>query len=227
MTLQIKLSNVILRAQHFPPPQQHITGNKLAILLHPWSYLGGRMNDPVLNSLIEPLHSKNYHVLRYNSRGVGGSSGWPSLTGLAEGKDLEEVIHWAVSGNLNIPDITGVVIIGYSHGSLIASSCPPNIAALKISHVLISYPLGPRGWLTMFHSSTYATCLKDLTSHPESNVLIIHGDQDEFTSKIAYEKWVLDIRSPHTRVIQVPGGSHFWRGTDGDRLMDEIQTWLS
>jgi len=200
----------------------------------------------VLNSLIEPLHSKNYHVLRYNSRGVGGSSGWPSLTGLAEGKDLEEVVHWAVSGNLNIPDITGVVIIvrclnlppyiwrftqktlqGYSHGSLIASSCPPNIAALRISHVLISYPLGPRSWLTMFHSSTYATCLKDLTSHPESNVLIAHGDQDEFTSKITYEKWVLDIRSPHTRVIQVPGGSHFWRGTDGDRLIDEIQTWLS
>lgn len=29
----------------YPPESSH-EGNKLAILLHPWSWLGGNMNDP-------------------------------------------------------------------------------------------------------------------------------------------------------------------------------------
>ncbi|THV03172.1 alpha/beta-hydrolase [Dendrothele bispora CBS 962.96] len=226
MNLRIQLSSVVLKAQYFPPSQQAHGNNKLAILLHPWSWLGGQMTDPVLTSLLEPLHSKNYHVLRYNSRGVGGSSGWPSLTGLTEGKDLEEIIQWAAAGNLNVSDITAVAIVGYSHGSLIASLCPPKFASLKISHILISYPLGPRSWLTMFHSSTYASRLKSLVNQPESHVLVIHGDRDEFTSQATYEKWVPEVQSPQTLILQVQGGSHFWRREDGDRLIEKIQAWL-
>jgi alpha/beta superfamily hydrolase len=101
-------------------------GEKLAICLHPWSRLGGSMNDPcvsrmtifeskrsdgsdrVLHMLTETLERLHYHVLRYNCRGVGRSTGWASLTGLAEGKDLEEVIAWALE---TIPDVRSVVII--------------------------------------------------------------------------------------------------------------------
>ena len=101
-------------------------GGKLAICLHPWSRLGGSMNDPcvlkattedprcdadgdrVLQMLAESLKRLDYHVLRFNGRGVGRSSGWASFTGLAEGKDLEEVTAWGMEV---VPDVRSVVII--------------------------------------------------------------------------------------------------------------------
>lgn len=41
-----------------------------------------------------PLDSRGYHVLRYNSRGVGRSQGRRTLTGFAESQDLKEVVKW-------------------------------------------------------------------------------------------------------------------------------------
>ena len=61
----------------------------------------------VLASFIEPLLSQGYHVVRYNSRGVGKSTGWASLTGISEGKDLEALVQWAIA---LISDIRDVVI---------------------------------------------------------------------------------------------------------------------
>lgn len=58
--------------------------------------------------LIEPLTSKGYHVLRYNSRGVGTSSGRASLSGFSEVKDLEAIVQWAVD---SVPDIRSIVIL--------------------------------------------------------------------------------------------------------------------
>ena len=59
-------------------------------------------------ALIEPLTSKNYHVLRYNSRGVGTSTGLASFTGFSEVEDLEAVVQWALD---SIPSIRSLVIL--------------------------------------------------------------------------------------------------------------------
>jgi uncharacterized protein len=58
--------------------------------------------------LIEPLTSKGYHVLRYNSRGVGASTGRSSFTGFSEVEDLEAVVQWALN---SLPDIRSLVIL--------------------------------------------------------------------------------------------------------------------
>lgn len=67
---------------------------------------------PVLTStlslLVVPLVSEDYHVIRYNSRGVGNSSGWPSFTGFREVKDLKEVVDWAMQ---RISDVRSLVIV--------------------------------------------------------------------------------------------------------------------
>lgn len=102
VSLQVQLES--------PAESSSASETKLAILLHPWSWLGGNMRDPVLHSLVIPLLQANYHVLRYNSRGVGGSSGWRirDLTGLSEANDLQALIQWGIE---YISSVTSVVVI--------------------------------------------------------------------------------------------------------------------
>jgi len=215
VSLEVKLS---------PPP---IAGNalKLAVCLHPWSWLGGRMNDPVLLSLMEPLHAKGYHVLRYNSRGVGRSTGWASFTGSSEASDLDALIEWAIA---TVGDVRSVVVLGYSYGSLIASLQPIiELAGVETSHILISYPLGVRGWLTLF-KSRYEETVKELLRNPAANVLVVFGDCDEFTSVATYRTWtgmLEEVATGKLKCVEI-GGTHFWRDSDGDELVEIVAKWL-
>ena len=100
---------------------------------------------------------------------------------------------------------------------------------MRTSHILLSYPFGPRGWLTLFNSKTYTAKLKELIEHRESNVLIIYGDQDEFTGVGSYKAWREELQGGDARkvkVVEVAGGSHFWRGRTGDEMREIVVGWL-
>lgn len=62
----------------------------------------------VLMTLLPSLLSQDYHVLGYNSRGVGGSTGWPSFTGFSEAEDLKALVIWAME---TISDVHSVVLV--------------------------------------------------------------------------------------------------------------------
>lgn len=62
-------------------------------------------------------------------------------------------------------------------------------ASLRTTHILISYPLGPRGLLTAFRTRTYQHALEDLVRQPGARVLLCHGDADDFTAAEAYDAW--------------------------------------
>ena len=207
--------------------------------------------NSVLQILTEPLLERGYDVIRYNSRGVGKSTGWASFTGHREGEDLKELVQWARN---TIPNITSLVIAvrnllatslslfsdcwqGYSHGSLIAS-LHPILDDVKTSHILLSYPMGPRHWLTAFRGHRYTTALQSLVNDPRSNVLIIYGDNDNFTTVESYDAWVASLRDVHPvgkaapsrgklEVVKVRGASHFWREEEAvDRLIEVVRGWL-
>ncbi|KAI0649008.1 alpha/beta-hydrolase [Trametes meyenii] len=207
---------------------------KLAVCLHPWSWLGGRMDDPVLDILTNPLLERGFNVLRYNSRGVGRSKGWPSFTGGQEVEDLKELVNWARS---NTAGISKLMILGYSHGSLIASMFPV-LQDVDTSHVLLSYPLGPRHWLTAFHTGRYTTALHNLVRDPKSNVLIIYGDDDNFTDVESYDAWAAIVQNLHTggeevtlgrgnlKVVKIKNASHFWRERETvTSLINAVWDW--
>ena len=49
--------------------------------------------NSVLRELIAPFHERGYLVVLFNSRGVGSSTEWPSLSGLAEAEDLKHLVE--------------------------------------------------------------------------------------------------------------------------------------
>ncbi|VDB85659.1 unnamed protein product [Peniophora sp. CBMAI 1063] len=221
---------------HLTQPQHNsIKGTrKLAVCSHPWSRLGGSMHDPVLVALDEPLSRLGYHVLRFNSRGVGGSSGWASWTAFQEGKDLEELVQHVAEMLGGVQD---VALIGYSNGCLSTSLHPVLASPIRTSHVLISYPLDVRGWLTLFNGRQFQSRLEELVWRPDSRMLLVFGDRDEFTGVASYEKWsatLQELASPdattsdasHLKVVRVDGGSHFWGGRALRSLLAAIEGFL-
>ncbi|KAF9524853.1 Alpha/Beta hydrolase protein [Crepidotus variabilis] len=215
-------SGVRLEANLWSPRKEdNSESTKLAVCLHPWAWLGGRKDDPALGPLVDPLLSERYHVIQYNARGVGGSSGWSSFTGFSEGKDLQDVVEWSMQ---KIGNVISVLLVGYSHGSLITSLCPV-LPSVRTSHLLLSYPLGPRSWLTLFNSASYTKALDTLLSHPDSKVFVVFGDRDEFTSASRYHDWIASLTG-NIQVEEVAGGSHFWHGRAGQDLVNAVKRWL-
>ncbi|KAF8913515.1 Alpha/Beta hydrolase protein [Mucidula mucida] len=223
MALTIQLSTgVSLEAELCVPQAESSGGARLAIFLHPWSWLGGRMDDPVVSVLMDTFARHNFHMLRYNSRGVGRSTGWASLTGSSEGEDLCALVKWALE---RIGNVKNLVLVGYSYGSLITTLCP-SLPSIPTSYLLVSYPVGPRAWLTLFRSSLYERALGSILE-TKARVLIVYGTEDEFTSVERYEQWTSGLSSEENlEVTRIEGGSHFWRGSSSRRLSATVDAWL-
>jgi alpha/beta superfamily hydrolase len=92
------------------------------------------------------------------------------------------------------------------------------LVGIRTVHVLVSYPLGVRGLLTLFRGR-YQTAIESL-----AEVLVVCGDHDEFTGAAAYSRWMDSL--PSAKCVLVKGGTHFWRGADGDSLVEIVLAWL-
>lgn len=103
---------------------------------------------------------------------------------------------------------------------------------VRTSHVLLSYPLGPRHWLTAFQGKTYTNALSSLIGDARSNILVVYGDQDEFTPSASYESWAQSLNASaedgqgRLKVVKIDDGTHFWRGEDGERMKEVVSGWL-
>jgi hypothetical protein len=67
--------------------------------------------------------------------------------------------------------------------------------------------------------------LNEVLEHPESKVLVIHGDRDEFTSHAKYQEWISELRG-NVEVVEVENGAHFWLGSSGGQLIEAVERWL-
>lgn len=76
------------------------------------SYQRGFGSFRILQDVADALHASNHHVLRFNSRGVGQSTGRSSFSGQAETDDLRELVQKTIDDNL--PNITRLAIVGES-----------------------------------------------------------------------------------------------------------------
>lgn len=103
---------VKLRTRLFKPAAATCSkdDNLAIVLVHPYSILGG--SQGLLKGIASSLASDGYVAVTFDMRGVGKSTGRPSLTGFAEVKDVVAVSNW-VSHHLSLHRI---LLVGSSAG---------------------------------------------------------------------------------------------------------------
>ncbi|KAJ1307268.1 hypothetical protein OPQ81_001380 [Rhizoctonia solani] len=192
---------------------------RVAVLCHPWSWLGGCKDDPVLESIAITLNTVfNMHVFIPNARSVGNSTGRASFSGKSEAADLEELTQWCIN---KIENTNCLAIVGYSHGSLLASCHPVLSGPIQTYHVLLS------------------NRLSQLVHDPRARILILFGDKDQFTTVDSYQSWAENLQSDRngstlgtaapsgvTEIKMIPGADHFWRGRFNRQMREAISSWL-
>lgn len=134
--------------------QQH-SSHVVAVLLHPWGPLGGQCRDPVVAAVFRRLlkihgGAPTTTVARFNARGVGLSESFPARTSLLaqaagtlaltpsqrnerEAGDLVDVVAHALAEAAKAAAAVDqhphrrrrLWLMGYSHGSLVASRALP------------------------------------------------------------------------------------------------------
>jgi alpha/beta superfamily hydrolase len=57
-------------------------------------------------------------------------------------------------------------------------------------------------------------------------VLVIYGDEDEFTSVEKYRAWASDLAGENVEIVEVQNASHFWHGRSGHELEIAVTKWL-
>ncbi|KAJ1385842.1 Xaa-Pro dipeptidyl-peptidase-like domain [Sesbania bispinosa] len=186
---------VKLRTRVFKPGGGEVKDDNFAIVLvHPYSILGG--SQGLLKGIASGLAQNGYTAVTFDMRGVGRSTGRPSLTGFAEVKDVVSICNW-VSHNLSLHRI---LLVGSSAGAPIAGTAVDQIEQV-IGYVSIGYPFG------MTASILFGRHHKAILQSPKPKLFIM-GTQDGFTS-VKQLKNKLSSAAGRVETHLIDGVGHF------------------
>ncbi|RHZ60964.1 hypothetical protein Glove_350g148 [Diversispora epigaea] len=213
-----------------------INGIKAVIISHPYGPLGGDFNNNVVVAVEHYFLSMGYLTVAFNFRGVGNSGGRTSWSGEPECGDYKSIVEVLLNSGrtkdeiiIELPKISELIIVGYSYGSLIASSFTTSLS-IPTFYILISYPLSVRWFLTFFHTSTYINHLISLINS-NSKVLFIYGNYDQFTRSSRFKNWVREnnlINNPRWTIKELRGADHFYvTGSMEISLIQELNEWIN
>ncbi|CAO3577946.1 unnamed protein product [Absidia cylindrospora] len=216
-------------------------------IAHPYGPLGGNIHNNVAIALQKGFVDRGYTAVSFNFRGCGKSTGKTSWTGMSEQKDYQAVVDYLMKRDNtqhDHPTVSYLFVCGYSYGGMIAAGIREN--QVPTSYILISYPLRVTWALATTKTSYFKSQVNNLLSPPPSPptattatsteacqnrqsapaVLLIFGDQDQFTGLAAYQSWVKTITSDTVQNSVIEGVDHFWMDRES-QLLDEIFSWLS
>ncbi|KAC9612067.1 hypothetical protein E3N88_45556 [Mikania micrantha] len=168
--------------------------HKIAVVLvHPYSVLGGCQG--LMKGIARNLAEHGIVAVTFDMRGVGKSTGRPSLTGFAEVSDVVAVCKWS-SQNLS----NRILLIGSSAGAPIAGSAVDQVDEI-VGYVSLGYPFG---WTaSILFGRHHKAILQSLKPK-----LFIMGTEDGFTSvKQLANKIKTAAGRAETHLIE--GASHF------------------
>ncbi|KAG8471601.1 hypothetical protein CXB51_036624 [Gossypium anomalum] len=186
------LDGVTLMTRIFKPKQ--VKDNMVIVLVHQYSIMGGC--QALMKGMASGLAEKGYATVTFDMRGVGQSTGKPSLTGFAEVADVVAVCNW-VSQNLSPNKI---LLVGSSAGAPIAGSAVDQIEQI-IGYVSLGYPFG------MMASILFGRHHKAILQSPKPKLFVM-GTEDGFTSVKQLDN-KLKSAAGHNETRLIEGAGHF------------------
>lgn len=163
------------------------------VVCHPHPLYGGEMHNNVVEALVISLRRAGHATLRFNFRGVGGSTGKHG-EGIAEIDDVKA----AVTCLLERQTFETIVVAGYSFGSMVglkAGADDPRVDKL----IGVALPIATRD----------ASFLANV-SKPK---LLVSGDRDDYSPVPALEALCATLPPP-TDLVIIPGADHFFRSRE-------------
>ncbi len=181
-------------------------GVDVAVISHPHPLYGGSMDNNVVSVLQKALHDWGWGTLRFNFRGVGGSTG-QQRGGQQDAEDLLTVFQYVTQQGAKT-----LHLAGYSYGAWIGlmamkSGLQPNTATL------VSPPLDFLDFRGL--------------QPPSCPCMITVGDEDDFCTVESLKNWVTSMleRERATQVEILPHCDHFYWGSEA-RLATMLATFL-
>jgi uncharacterized protein len=177
-----------------------VAGNKRVaggvVVAHPHSLQGGTMAQPVVYRIARACREQRLATLRFNFRGVGGSSG--VFSGTREYRDVEAAAAFfrgrlaALDGDLEPgPHTAPLALAGYSFGSVMAAMAaagPVPVKALALVGFVVSWGEMPPDTLTRlaaFRGPVLAVCGEnDDLGYPEEVERALKGIGVDFTLSV-------------------------------------------
>lgn len=201
----------------------------VAVIAHPYGFLGGSQDEPMVQLLVGHYVKRSMHVMTYNARGVPPSQGRVSWTMRSECEDMRLALAYAMDRATPDTRTPTVHVAGYSAGSIQASSVRPTLAGrwsdANVSYLLLSYPLGVRWALTCLHTSFFAHALDELVARTSDHVSVhvIYCTRDQFTSAERYRAWESHLRTlcPHC-VVDAVDTDHMWSSPRARAVLVEL-----
>jgi uncharacterized protein len=176
----------------------------VALVCHPHPLGGGTMHNKVVFRVAAGLVDAGLTTLRFNFRGVGGSTGEHNEV-IGGREDVRDALDYLIA-NYTGEEIT---LAGFSFGSRVGMEV--GMADERVARLIsIGTPVAKY--------SDY-----DFLVAVKKPILFIHGDKDEFCSVESLRS--LTDRIPHAEVVIFENCGHFFDEHLGE-LRDVVRKWV-
>jgi hypothetical protein len=199
--LMIPSGNLLLEALY-----DEGNGVDMAVVCHPHPLYGGSMDNNVVTALQRALRDAGWETLRFNFRGVGGSTG-QHRGAQADVDDLLMVMQY-------VQEQGGkkVHFAGYSYGAWIGLRAMKQGLQTNTA-ILVSPPLDFLDFRNL--------------QPPSCSCLITVGDQDDFCAVESVRNWVAGVpeKESQLQVEILQDCDHFYWGSEA-RLTAKLASFL-
>lgn len=213
------------RGAQEPSPSSSSTSlsySRLAVIVtHPWNILGGNLHNNVVTATCLYFQRLGITTLRFNFKGTGLGRGGTQV------EQLKAVAQGLLEYNQNYKEATEqapthLLLVGYSYGSLIASSASADIPQC-IGVIAIAPPFAVQHWLLLFNTQYH---LDRATLREALPRLFVIGTNDNFTSETIFTDYIEQNFPPEaTTTAIIKDADHFFAKCESD-VMHVIGEWI-